>query len=72
MNATQMIELMNRIPFEPLEIHLSDGTRIRVEQPYQIATRPNSASCTVYDEGDRMRIVAYRNVTEVITTATAG
>ena len=50
MTATQMIELMNRIPFEPLEIHLSDGTRIRVEQPCQIATRPNSASCTIYDE----------------------
>jgi hypothetical protein len=66
------IELMNRIPFEPPEIHLSDGTRIRVEQPCQIATRPNSASCTIYDEDDRMRIVAYRNVTEIITTATAG
>ena len=72
MNATHMIELMNRVPFEPLEIHLSDGTRIRVEQPFQIATRPNSPSCVIYDEDDRMRIVAYRNITEVITAATAG
>ena len=66
-----MIELMNRTPFEPLEIHLSDGTQIRVEQPYLIATRPGSLSCVIYDENDRMRIVAYRNITEVITTATA-
>ena len=72
MNATHMIELMNRVPFEPLEIQLSDGTRIRVEQPFQIATRPNSPSCVIYDEDDRMRIVAYRNITEVITAATAG
>jgi hypothetical protein len=67
-----MIELMSRVPFEPFEIHLSDGTQIRVEQPFQIATRPNSPSCVIYDEDDRMRIVAYRNITEVITAAAAG
>jgi len=44
MNANQMIELVNRTPFEPLEIHLSDGTQIRVEQPYHIATRQRSSS----------------------------
>jgi hypothetical protein len=71
MNATQMIELMNRTPFEPLEIHLSDGTRIRVERPYHIATRGDSPTCIIFDESDRMRIVAYRNITEVITTASA-
>lgn len=71
MNASQMIALMNRVPFEPFEVHLSDGTQIRVEQPFQIATRPNSPSCVIYDEDDRMRIVAYRNITEVITAATA-
>jgi hypothetical protein len=67
-----MIALMNRSPFEPLEIHLSDGTQIHVEQPYHIATRQNSPSCIIYDEGDRMRFVAYRNITEVITKTTAG
>ena len=71
MNATQMIELMNRDPFAPLNIRLSDGSRIRVEQPYEIATRPNSPSCAVYEEDDRMRIVSFRNITEVITTTTA-
>ena len=70
MHATQMIELMNRIPFEPLEIHLCDGTQIRVEQPYHIATRQNSPSCIIYGEDDRTRFVAYRNITEVITSAT--
>jgi hypothetical protein len=71
MNATLMIELMNRVPWEPLEIHLSDGSRIRVEQPYQVATWQDSPTCVVYEE-DRMRIVAYRNMTEVVTAATAG
>jgi len=71
MNATQMIELMNRTPFEPLEIHLSDGTRIRVEHPYHIATRRDSPTCIIFDESDRMRIVAYRKITEVITAASA-
>jgi len=71
MNAAQMIALMNRSPFEPFEIHLSDGTRIRVEQPFSIATGANSPSCIVYQDDDRMRIVAYRDITEVITTASA-
>ena len=71
MTASQMIELMNRTPFEPLEIHLSDGTEIRVEHPYEIATRPNSASCTVYRPDGLMRIVAFRNITEVITAQPA-
>ena len=72
MNATQIIELMNRVPFEPFEIHLNDGAQIRVDQPYQIATRPNSATCTIYDEDDRTRYVAYRNISEVIANAAAG
>ena len=67
MTANKMIELMNRMPFEPLEIHLSDGERIVVERPYQIATRPNGPSCVIYTDDDRMRIVSYRNITEVIT-----
>jgi hypothetical protein len=70
-NATQMIELMNRTPFEPFEIHLSDGVRIRVKHPYEIATRPDSATCIIFDDTGRMRIVAYRNITEVITAASA-
>jgi len=71
MTAAQMINLMNRTPFEPLEIHLSDGTRIRVEHPYNIATGQNSPTCIIYQDDDRMRIVAYHNITEVITAATA-
>jgi hypothetical protein len=70
MTANKMIELMNREPFEPLEIHLNNGTKVRVEQPYQIATRPNSPSVIVYDDEERMRIIAYRNIAEVITVPT--
>ncbi|OLE51321.1 MAG: hypothetical protein AUI36_18695 [Cyanobacteria bacterium 13_1_40CM_2_61_4] len=72
MTALQLIKLMNRIPFEAFEIHLTDGARIRVEHPYEIATRPKSPTCIIYDEDEGMRIVAYRNITEVITKATAG
>ena len=69
MTAIQMIELMNRTPFDPLEIHLSDGTVIHVEHPYNIATSPKARSCIIYGDEDRMRIVAYRNITEVVTKA---
>jgi hypothetical protein len=68
MTANQMIELMNRTPFEPLEVHLSDGAQIRVEEPWQISTSRNSPVCVIFDVDDRMRIVAYRNITEVVTS----
>ena len=71
MNATQMIELMNRTPFEPIEIHLNDGTQILVEHPYYIATRPKGSMCFIYDEDERIRYVAYRNIAQVVTKATA-
>jgi hypothetical protein len=67
MTANRLIELMNRDPFEPLELHLSDGERIQVEYPYEISTRPNCPTCTVYKDDDRMRVIALRNITEVIT-----
>jgi hypothetical protein len=68
MTANQMLRLMNRTPFEPMEIHLNNGTKIKMENPYQIATAPNSATCAVYpDDDELMRIVAFRNVAEVIT-----
>lgn len=72
MTANQMIALMNRSPFVPLEIHLSDGVSIHVEEPYQITTSRNSPTCTVYEGNDRMRIITLRNVTEVITKNVSG
>jgi hypothetical protein len=72
MNASEMIRLMNQVPFAPLEIHLSDGAVIRVEHQYEIATRPSSPSCIVYDEAGHARFIAYRNITEVITTTPTG
>lgn len=73
MTAVQMIELMNRTPFEPFEIHLTDGARIKVEHPYEIATSPKSRACSIYDDDEGiMRIVAYRNITQVVTKAAAG
>ena len=71
MNAAQMIALRNRTPFEPFEIRLSDGTLIRVEHPYNVATGQDSPTCIIYQDDNQMRIVAYRNITEVVTTAAA-
>jgi hypothetical protein len=71
MTANQMIDLMNRTPFAPLEIHLSDGARLRIEHPYEIATKPNSAICIVYD-GELARFISFRNITEVITAPNNG
>ncbi|HEY2760081.1 MAG TPA: hypothetical protein VGI75_05040 [Pirellulales bacterium] len=72
MNASQMIDLMNRSPFAPLEIHLNDGNSIRVEEPFQIATLRNSPTCIIYENDSRTRFVAYRNITEVITSTVNG
>jgi len=67
MNATQMLELMNRTPFEPLVIHLNNGTIIHVEDPYSISARANSPTCIVFDDDGIARFVAYRNISEVVT-----
>jgi hypothetical protein len=68
MTANRLLELMNRSPFQPMEIHLSDGAAIRVEQPYEISTERNSPTLVVHEPNNRVRIVAVRNITEVITT----
>lgn len=69
MTASQLIELMNRRPFSTLEIYMADGERIRVEQPYQIATRPNGPVAIVYDSDDRTHFISYRNITQVVTVS---
>jgi hypothetical protein len=71
MNATEMIKLMNRTPFQPLGIHLNDGSVITVTEPFEIATQRTSPCFIVYS-AERMDVVAYRNVTKVTTPVTAG
>jgi hypothetical protein len=67
MNATQMLELMNRTPFEPLVIHLNHGAAIHVEDPFSISARGNSPTCIVFDDDGIARFIAYRNIAEVVT-----
>jgi hypothetical protein len=67
MNASEMLKVMNRTLFEPFEIHLADGVSVRVEFPWQVATSPHSPVCAVFDEEHGMRIIAFRNVTEIVT-----
>ena len=68
MTANRILELMNRIPFIPLEIHLNDGAIIRVENPYDIAVRPHGSDCIIFED-DRWRFVACGNIAEIITAS---
>jgi hypothetical protein len=72
MNATQMLELMNRSPFQPLGIHLNNGTVIHVEEPFGIRATRHSPTCIVFDNEGIARFIAYRNIAEVITTEVNG
>jgi hypothetical protein len=70
MTANNLIALLNRVPFQGIEIHLSDGAMIQVDAPYEISTERNSPTLTIHEPSNRMRVVAYRNITEVVTTDT--
>jgi len=66
MNANELIKLMNRVPFQPLEIHLNDGSVVTINEPFELATQRNSPCFIIYS-GDRMEVVSYRNVTKIAT-----
>ena len=66
MNATELIQLMNRSPFQPLEIHLNDGSAIPVNEPFEIATQRTSPCFVIYTS-DHMDVVSYRNVARITT-----
>jgi hypothetical protein len=71
MNATELIKLMNRSPFQPLEIHLNDGSLVMVNEPFEVATQRTSPCFIVYS-ADRMDVIAYRNVAKITTPVAAG
>lgn len=71
MTATQMIELMNTSPFRSFKVHLADSAVIKVEEPWRVSTSRNSPVCVIFDIDDRMRIVSFRNITEVVTSTPA-
>jgi hypothetical protein len=68
MTATQLLQLMNRSPFQPLEIRLNNGTVIHVDQPFAIRAVANSPTCIVFDDEGVARFVSYRNMAEVVTS----
>ena len=70
MNATEMIKLRNRTPFQPLEIHLNDGSVISIQEPFEIATQRTSPCCIVYGS-EKMDVVSYRNIAKVTTLIAA-
>lgn len=73
MYASTMIELINRQPFQPIAVHLSDGEVLMVGYPHLISTGRNKSTFTLHsDTDDSARYVSYRNVTQVVTTDAAG
>ena len=68
MNATQMLDLLNRTPFQPLEIRLDNGTVIHVDTAFAIRAVPHSSTCIVFDDEGIARFIAYRNMAEVVTS----
>ena len=70
MDANELIKLMNRAPFQPLEIHLTDGSVITVNESFEIATRRTSPCFIVYSH-DKMDVVSYQNVARVSTPVLA-
>jgi len=68
MNATQILDLLNRTPFQPLEIRLNNGTVVHVDTHFAIRVVPHSSSCIVFDDAGIARFIAYRNMAEVVTS----
>ena len=40
------------------------------KEPWQISTSRNSPVCVIFDADERMRIISFRNITEVVTRMT--
>lgn len=73
MNASKMIELVNQQPFQPIQIHLNDGTVVNVDSPHLIATGRNQPTCILFeDDSDKATYIAYRNISQVVTKHPAG
>ncbi len=68
MTANKILAILNRNPFYPLEIHLSDGAKITVDHPFEITVQPHAAEFIVYED-ETERHIACRNITQIITTA---
>lgn len=69
MNASQLLELISRRPFEPFEIRTTSGESLSVEHSSQIATSPKSASCVVYPSGGDLQIINLDSIAEVQISA---
>ena len=50
--------------------HLADGSVIHVNEPFEIATQ-RTGPCFIVCSGDRMDVIAYRNVTRISTPTAA-
>jgi hypothetical protein len=65
MNSSELLQQINRRPFEPFEIRMTSGERVAVERSEQIASAPNSASCAVYEPGGVPRILELGSIADI-------
>lgn len=56
MNPDEMIDLLRKFPFEPLELHLNNGASFRINHPDQ---------AMVYPEGESLYLVANGKVKRI-------
>lgn len=68
MTSNDIIALMNRTPFSPFEIRMADGNRVHVSEPFRVATKRNSPTCTVYADDDQTHFITIRNITKIATS----
>jgi len=64
MEADEIIGILRRQPFEPVRVHLSDGTVFEVWHPDQVMVSKRSSHVGVGGNGDRafQRIVVVSNI----------
>lgn len=72
MTSSEVLKLIRRTPFVSFKIHLSDGGRVRVDSPWEIATSPSSRTVTRYEPNGEMCLIPVRNITEITTESSEG
>lgn len=60
-----------RRPFLPLKMRLADGQSMAVATAHQVAFRPDSRHCIVYEDNERVHLVELGQIESIVTAANA-
>ncbi len=69
MTLKTLKELRDRAPFQPFDIHLSDGQRLPVVTPDHLFLMPNGRECLVVSPDNGFRFV---DADQVVSAGRAG